>query len=875
MPDLQQTAVTPYRATSVAWDIAESVLTEGVFIRKREGGTLRPSAVSNCVRLASGVWVLKPVNTLDLIHERTAAHDYIVRLADWNAHSIVSEVFQQRKFTELSGISADSSVDSAGDDWCLKRVAAGATWNNVLSTAGTGPTLPTTSYPVDRLMATKAAHAPNTGYVLRIKLPTGGAGSPDIFFGFQFGGELIGDTSQPHTGYGLFYVALKGDGTALLYEWIDGAWSQVASFRFAAAELGSSFDRVSLWIIPHWPRFLEFRGNATVLSEQGSLIENLVEVAITAIAAGKTNVYVHETTNRGAAAAGPGPGFLKPITGAGMAKVDVRRDLRLAWQVSRIGYEASGTITDRPFTLPYGYANDHILRLNKITYEYVDEGTGSPVTSTTLTGQTAAGGTLTAANENFTLGGVTYAFSGYELTAENKYRAQIGLATSEASGSRFHSPAFLAYAILRNGHIGTIANGVKTGGRAQSFSITGPGYQPDHESGFVAIEDEKNELAFLRARGGASVRIETAYDAPGVNKSVLFEGYLGRITATRKGKRGNVYPSPEWRLLECELVGKWDRLADRFFYFRPDFSNAADSPSGPSGNDVEAWKVTDVVRFVLNSQGFPDSQINISDNPIRLFKTAPNSVDLLHPAPGTSIVEYLQILLRDYLNAWLVWDANAGAAGQWRVISPPTGTEPVVWAFVTTGAASGKLQYQARSYGANVSPILEPGPLQTWIVRPEGNVLTVSGGYVTVPGGGQVRVQRTLYNPTSWNSPTHTTADTDDLDYIGRIVPIEYVDVSITDQLACDFLARRIFDLACRGEKRAEFTAELVLIDAAALEPTVYTTRLRRPLRAGDTVTIDGERWIIESANPAWESDLVQLCHYEARLFRPANTLSR
>jgi hypothetical protein len=89
---------------------------------------------------------------------------------------------------------------------------------------------------------------------------------------------------------------------------------------------------------------------------------------------------------------------------------------------------------------------------------------------------------------------------------------------------------------------------------------------------------------------------------------------------------------------------------------------------------------------------------------------------------------------------------------------------------------------------------------------------------------------------------------------------------------AVKFIGRRLAEAALRGFRWRHFVAETVLLDAAALEPTIYTTRLKRPLRVGDVVMMDSDRYVIHSASPAIRSSGAQLSYYEAMLYRQALT---
>jgi hypothetical protein len=892
---IQAGALTPARATSVSFDITEDVLTEPLFLLHREAGQMQPATKTNVIKLKSGSFVLKPINDIDVSPERSDVTPYILRLSQVNAASVVAEIAQHRSLTELTGVSPSGNVATTGDYYLIRRTASGATWNNTLTGSTTPSVLGTTNYPLDRLITaptTPGFFETDTGFLLRLHITGAGLSNPDVLCGFEFGGSLIGDATAPHTGFGRFWLALLGDGRAQLYEYIDAAWTQVAAWRYMSPR-DVPGQAIILRILPTAPRHLEF--TFMTHGDFAGPMERLAEVTYQFIRALQKDTYLqstylHTISNRGELAFLPNRP--RAITGAGPIGFDLRRDLRAKFQISRLAYPTSpavGTILERNFTLAYGVAAAHVMRPTTIGYDYFSGDTQKTSHGAILQG--ADGSSLGTASEGYTWRGTAYSVPGYVPAGSlNTLRAVITLTNLEGAGASFHTPVVVGYEVQRFGHIATHAPGVKSGGNLQSVSLSGPGYEPDQETASLVIQDVENELSFLRARGLASVRVETTDPADPVNKKVIcFEGYTGRVNAVRRGKTGAVYPSAQWRRLEIDCVGKWNRLADRFFYQRTYFNRDLTSPTNPTG-DYQPWKVTDAIRAILASQGFGETQLDIFDDPIRIFISPHGDENNFSVPPGASIPEFLQMLAIDYLNAYYLFDyaarpSGATTQGMWRLRRPPTGTETPLWNFTTATVSGTKLAYRGAAYGANTSPILgDPFEFRSYIIPPEGNVLTVAGAEIDLPGGGTGTVQRQLINPTSWNSPTHSTASSADIDYIGYIKPIEYVDPTIGGdpvqaQLAIDFLARRIFNLACRGRKWFEFVSEYCFVtDTATLADggAAYSnpTYARRPLLPGDLVTIDGELCVMHSVNAIWKKDVAQWAHYEAELFRFQNTFS-
>ncbi len=869
--------MTPWRQVTATWDHTERLLSETGFAMHREAEQIQIHSRSNVIKLSSGAIVLKPVNDIDVSAEQATSQIYVIRLSECSASSVVAEIPRQRKHSELTGLTIDSGVATSGDFYMEKRITAGTTWSNSVTglSAATADTVGVTNYGVDRLIRTTATHEKNTGYLIRLLVPGAALQNPDFLFGFEFGGPLLGGSGYAHTGYGQFYLALMGDGRALLYEKIDGAWEEVNRWRYLSPR-DVPQAAIVLKVTPHGARFLEIA--ALTHADMGnSLIGVMAEAAYHRIkqAQKDTSAYttfLHTVNNRGAVQTDPA---ILDVTGYGQPAVDVRGDLLIKWQISRLGYPASGNFRDRPFKLADGVGAAHIVRIVQFGYQHAIGATDATRLTSTL--EQADGSALTPASETYTYNGASITIDGYEPPGGlNTLRAEFVLENLQDAGSRYQTPALVAYDVQRRPDAGSVTGAGVTGGNLTSFSSSGAGYDPDHETASLIIEDPTDALGFLRARGLASIRVETTFDpADQSKKAILFEGYTGRVTANRKGKTGFTYPAAAYRQLDIEAIGKWFRLQGQFFAsFQETFSRDSTAPDGGS-SPVKPWKVTDAIRFILASDGWTDDQLDIFDDDIRLFISANGSPDNLLIPPGADKQQVCRQFARDYLNAFFLWDANAGATGKWRLRRPPDGTETPVWNFTTALAASGNLAHRAGSYGTDTSPILgHPHEFHSYIVPPEGNILTVTGAAKEGANRKAEFVQRQIVNMSSFDSPTHTIADPNSIDYIGYAKPIEFIDHNLgaddpeNAQLIVDFVARRVFNLACRGRKYLEFVSELVLIPAATLEPTVYTTREKRPLLPGDTVTIDGERCVIHSCGPFFDSTYTQKQRVAAELFR-------
>jgi hypothetical protein len=871
--------------------VAETVLVETANIWRREGKEIFPEDLENLEKLGSGVWVIRPENDLAFLHERESAHQYIMRLEQFNASPLLVEYPAQRVASELLDVDASADVAASGDWYITKRIPAGESWEQPLSPVEAGPVVNSPHYPLDTMMMGPRTGSlePNSGFIIKVLIPGGFLQTGDYLFSFRFGGELIGSASPPlNTGFGRFEMILSGSGTIFLYEKISGSWEKVAEWQSSAYK-DLSGSALIFRVLPHFPRYIEFRTFASV-GVQSSLQELHAPGIIGAIATTGRHITIHEHThiveNRGSQATFGGSVFLRPITGEGPIVIRVRRDLRLAWQVARLAFRQQGVLTDRAFRVPYGVADAKILRIHAKGYnQQVSIDPSTALTTMTAIVEEADGTALTPASESVTLNGQSFAFTGFfPPGGSNKCRAVITLTSLQVAGARWHSPALEAYHVVRNPHTVTLTTTENTNGEVQSVSIQGAGYHPEHEAATLVVDDPRNLLTTVRNRK-TPVIIETTYNSGGVDKSIIFRGYTGRVTASQRGKIGTTYPSPDWRQLNCELVGMWDRLsANRFWHQQINLADATTSLRGGVGNSRVPWYVTDFIREAIWMSGFPDAQINVPHVDLRFFlpKNSDTTDGFVIP-PGTNLAELLVSVARDYLNHYLVFCPNAGADGQWRLLSPPTGAETPLWTFTLEAAAAGKLAHLAASYGSNISPILsiEGSDYRSFTVPPEGNALTVTGRTQPASQGALEALQQQDMNFRSFRAPGFTSqADPTSIDWLGYIKPIEYSDPTLETQGAVNFVTRRIANLALYGRRMHSFTAQAVLVNAAAVEPTVYTTRTHRPLRAGDVCGLKDRagtttKCVIHSANIYYEKSHAMSAFYEMEELRVGATIPR
>jgi len=565
------------------------------------------------------------------------------------------------------------------------------------------------------------------------------------------------------------------------------------------------------------------------------------------------DAHVYETTNRTDLPPRAG-GFSYPVTGAGHPTFRVRRDILLRWQLARVTYPASGTLYDQAFTVSAVDTSTHVLHIRRFSMvvknelTLADRGNTSAAAFNALTGAALAG-----ASENWTIGGKTYALSGFTLPGKpNAIRVQITLTNNDGAGGTY-SPWFFGYEAHKIGENGTATStalAINETHYRQSpitrLSITGADQDPSHETASVqVIKDVVNRVSRLNVRGEGTIRVTTRFDPADASKlSVLFDGYWIKSENRLRGKAGAIYPSPDWTDHELVCLGQWKRLHERDFIANELLSLGADlDPTvPPMAGRTQPAKVTDAIRFMLVHAGVPESQTDIPDLPIRLWTTNTEHNDTIVVQPGTNCAEFIRSLAEDRLGMFLAWDACAGSAGMWRLKAVPSGTETSVWTFTDVLPPVGRIATHAGAYPAGTTWIARD-TLNEWTVPPEGNYIRVTGEV-----NGKVYACEAR-NPKSYSRPGASTADPSHQDYTdGRFRPIfRRHDPTLLSIPAIQFVTRRTFEIACRAFRYARFSCPLPLIDAQTAEPTIYTVFKRRPLMFGDVVTYRGHKAMVRS----------------------------
>lgn len=287
------------------------------------------------------------------------------------------------------------------------------------------------------------------------------------------------------------------------------------------------------------------------------------------------------------------------------------------------------------------------------------------------------------------------------------------------------------------------------------------------------------------------------------------------------------------------------------------------------------WRVTDVVYDLLKACGYPDAQIDIPDQEIRLWPGETVKADDYVLDAAGNYFEYAFRLVHDFLGAYLIFDANAGNAdanglplGQWQLLYqtpyPADGNKfDPLFSFVTSPASSRVPSHILSAYPPLTAPIF--GRIEYEIVPPENNSIFVTTGLSAAGNAVQGAVSSYCYNYHSFLAPSSgVTPDPDSPDYLGYERRFIYPDMTLgaqttTDvaQKTCDWVARRYYDRTCHAQDLQFFMAPLVFI-------TDPIGGYRRPLRFQDPISINGDAgYLVKACHPRYVKDGFQLAEYE------------
>ncbi len=849
---LDDQAATPGRTTTILFDVSDPSVVQGALDGSRTAmqiagaGLLNPP--SNMRLWASGAWTLEPYQEqITNIHEQIDPYLLIVGYTALALASILKPKNNWRKPSDLPGLSYLPSVSDYGDEFIVKSVPANGSWNASLVSAVPAPDAATDAIPLDRVAESSGdPFPPDQGYVLRWTTPGTSRHHPQKIWRFYFG---------------QYAITFRGDGVAELWEycqpstgagtWGSPVWRYRSKFRYSlAAHVSDASHTLTIWptLGPNGEQIIHFSGGQL---DSASYIGSLATGQGPALS--PTETFYKATPEVRGTDRDMSPGH---ATAAGPFRYDIRRDLKLEVQVSKLGFRTGGVLVDMILPIP----------------AYIDP--APPITIQTRS-QLSPGGDilvelLDARNGSaLTLGPGAEPFVRFTFTGD-------GHTTPILWGYTWHrDPALLDQAASPT-----------SGGQLQSFNWRGFEGDPSTEGGTFVIQDDKNELARLRNRGELAFTASTTYTPrlgeplAGVQQNVVIaRGYARRPHALRTGRDRNegacglgvpqAYPSPQWHMLRIPAVGAWQRLQRRFKATRlRSYEHDPNAPVDPTTSVRPPWKVTDVMYEVLRECGFPDDMIDIGpgkavDKPNRLWAGHTGMAAEWRIQPATNWSEALVRMARNYFGASLCFAEDRGTRGRWTLVfGTKLGAAPI--AAFTTVPPVGKVPHLPQSYPVGTYPVLGTPDAQT--IPPDFNAVFV---FTTPPVeviGNLFKIAFCNYaaNGLSFKVPGFSIdPDPTHPDYIdGSEVLCTVYDAGLIgrtpdeSQRAVDWTVRRLYDFTCHGQRLVTFPAPLALVYDAI-------SGKYRKLRHQDPVTFNGSPYLVRSVSPSYTDGRNQIANYE------------
>ena len=800
------------RKTHVRLDPPDAVVLEPIIAQERTAFDMVRgvgASQTNAWLKPEAGWQLESLQRrASTVSELTALSSAIFGPSDLTTPAGFVQAPAFRQESDLPGVTYAGDVQSTGDLFYQKQVAAGDSWDAAAyrlaadQAAYPSPTAGAEDAPMDRVAVGTAALGDRSDLFLRFVVPGGKLRAPDHVLTFFFAGP-------PMFGLGQWAIAFGGDGFADVYEKaLDGTWAEIERLVYSPAH--------QVGRVPH----LVHIAPQTVLNNPKLSGMILFEFTLAKSPASATNAY-GRFVPPGAEAKQAVISITKNLLSVSPTpvRIDIRRDLRVAFQVSRAAYRNSGSLTDDVFSASFFPTSAQPLLLAwdadapggcSVTGHLLDAGTGLEL---------ASAGSL----------------GGFPLYAP-AYPNRAYVAKFDFVGTGSDTPTLMSYRVQRDAVLGTQrTTETDLSPVATSLAITGADEDPSHESAVVHLSSSSG----IADAGEHVVQIETEYDlADPTKRAVLFRGSIVLpecqfVTSARLHFR-------------LSAVGMWQRLAESLSPIRFNF-----------GLDYQAglpFKVTDALRTLFALAGFGDESVDIPDLPIRLF--ASGDADGLLLEPQVSLGDLIVRYARDYLGYLVIADASVG---RWRLVPLGAGSE-ILASFVSGASGAGGPPHVLGGYPA-ATGFIRRRSHRTWIKPPVGNVVIAFGSASAAAGKGIPQLyKQVVVNPVSFDFGGAATADPTSIDYLGRMRPIYQYLPAQAGADAVAWVARRVYDASCHGRRLHSFQAPLMLV-ADPGDPLLVGCR---PLRVNDAVTVDGVPCRLRNVNPAFAKDAHQYAFYEA-----------
>lgn len=813
-----------------------------------------------------------------------------------SATTLAAERMTRPKLPGLLGFEVGQSILDGmvdrGDPVYQRRVEAGKTWavnqglpvplmpapQNSFSgtpslTAGLLSTgLKPANVILDPIVYSMQSQRADQGFFLRWSVPGTSHSTPDYVLNFYFG---------------QFCVVVCGDGRMRLMEWArprnsgTPRWALRHTWQYCLP--GESVGVMHTLLIypqigPWGDKYIHFVNNR--LSSAGVYGPSAATSEIT----WKSDPITREFDQEEATA--------KHVTKEGRIRLDHRRDIRVSWQVTRLMFVSEGILADAAFpkrpALMGGQSAKIEVRVKKRFPDLPDGYFGGSFDVKATIADAVTRQTYDPNGSGY--GNAVIPYAVFRFT---------GASDPKLLGACDDTPILDEYWMYQPPVARNQSPGMFTAPGILECSIEGGDREPQNERAVVTVPDNNNYLPRLRRRGEVPCRVVTAFYPPGESVPVdvvLFQGYAIRPQQRRIGRYNQQglqvgillpenaggfgqgvpahVPSPYQSEFFLTLTGMWRKLSSDVRNLRQSviwrrYAEDSTAEKDPVTGAYPPWKATDVLRDILKVSGFPDSMIAIPDSPIRMFPgmgTLPADLEL------TIETDFLQVLVRIatmYLGATIAFDPNRGMTGQWILIQNAgmPGQSPV-FHFVTYAQTNHLPTELPQGYAENTGFVT--GPLEAYNVPPEYNrimVTTAGPGLFTGTDKKTGVITSEIINYDSYAPPdAYYLPDPANAHYLGYEKTYFHIDPTLmgigenkyeNGQAACDYVARRLYDLIGKARRILPINAPLYFIqDAESMR--------WRPLRYGDAVTFDGDAdWFVLNVNPQFNLDSHQTAMYE------------
>lgn len=910
---------TPGRVTRLCLDLPETHLIEGGWSRRRMGAQVcniaaqtagRDARASYCMRYwpLARAWTLQPrqermTEFQESLPDPLTYDDFVMMPYQTDYYdptfpigTVGAKAAETLLWSKPVGVGMvhRPGVNQFGDPMFNKAVGADGSWGaRIVSSpdAPFGTALRASNAPMDTQPVGGFQFA-NQGWFLRWIVPGVSAFHPDNILGFLFG---------------QYYLTIHGDGMATLCEYcrsrtgLTYRWVRRMVFRYCRPGQATNTTH-TMMIFPIWgasgEKFIYFVSSGMDNNRSPLSHSDPVSSMETVFEASQLNRF--EDTDES-------PGN---IVKAGQMRLDIRRDVRVGWHISKLvfptggGVEGAdnGLLKDSAWHLP----SRNSTPVGMLLKLFCRIPAGHRISASVLNAEPWSDGlvqqamTFTSANKD----------ASQVVQQPNAFSPAFNFSFDHPTQRySLDTPIFYGYELTRSAVTRTEGPGAISSNIDVVQNVSSQKSDASSESGKVSLSDKTDSLSRLRNRGelGAKLIVEATVPVDPINdpygigatttaKITLFKGKAVRPMRVRYGKEGQiigggaggaeqVYPHPEWGQYNLVLSPEVDRLRE-FIAAKIDFGKFASDEIAPiqANGNRPPWKVTDAVRWILQfACGYPASRIEIVDNPIRLYIGPGGNIGDLLFTPNTDAWEMARSMVRNYLGGYLVYDLSAGPLagagrpdtgapeGAWKIFFPPPENATPIFHFVAKKQRNVLGDMYPGAFNPNTIGV--NGPLESYCIAPEFNHVWVftAPPQPNTPDG--FRVSSHMFNHKSYKVPHSTVVpDPDSPHFIGRerlcVLPDPTLFVGGSDwgpksRSACDLVAYRLLMFAGRGIRIQTLQGQLAILWDASIGRW-------RTLRFGDPVTWRGEPgWFIRSVAASYSLDTNQEAEYELMRLEP------